>query len=93
MKTANMDLDPEGYPVVAWEHKDEVGINIHGARWNGSTWSSIDPPGAKGGISNTSLDSTWPSVAVSSSGDIYVAWEQNLAEDVIEYYLRVLRAR
>ncbi len=66
-------IDPtDGNPVVLWE--EESGVRkVFVKKWNGSSWTQL------GNALNTDVTKdafTRPSIATSSSGTIYAAWEE-----------------
>lgn len=79
-----------GNPVVAWQD-DAAGFpffpEIYLKRWNGSSWEALAGSATGGGVSATDGASLYPSLAVNSSGNPFVAWEDDTGGD-IEIYLK-----
>jgi hypothetical protein len=67
-------IDPtDNNPVVAWQEQDGV-RKVYVKKWNGSAWialgSALNNNTAKNAYSKTSM-------AISTTGKIYVAWEED----------------
>jgi len=68
-------VDSSGNPVVAWMEDLGSGANeIYVRRWNGQGWVEVDGSATGGGVSNMQANSTYPTMAIAPSGDIFVAW-------------------
>ncbi len=69
-----------GHPYVVW--KETFGMTesqIQGRLFDGTRWQRLGATdGAGGGVSNTFLNSTRPSVAFDSAGYPVVAWEEEI---------------
>jgi len=74
----SLALDSSGNPVVAWWDNSSGNAEIYIKRWTGSAWTEIGAGSASGwGISNSSGYSMDPSLALDSSGNPVVAWDDN----------------
>lgn len=81
-------IAPDQTPIVAWADRTSGEDEIYVRRWNGVDWVEMGAGSAVGGgISNNSGRSHQPSLAVSSSGEIAVAWTDNSGFDE-EIYVR-----
>jgi hypothetical protein len=70
-------LEPgTGYPVVAWDENVSDG-EIYLRRWDGGQWVELGGSASGGGISNTSGESREVSLALDTSGNPVVAWEND----------------
>jgi hypothetical protein len=85
---AVMALDTSNKPVVAWMDDTNGNWEIYIKRWNGSAWVEIGTGSASGGgISNNNGSSEEPALALDSSGNPVVAWDDNTSGDY-EIYLK-----
>jgi len=67
---------PDGAIYVAWDDSSDGDAEIYVRRWSGSAWNGVGFESASGGgISDNSGASTKASLAISSDGVLYVAWE------------------
>ncbi len=68
----SLALDSSGNPVVSWEELDGTSANIYVKRWNGSSWvqlgTFLD--------ANTNQFAANPSLALDSSGNPVVSWNE-----------------
>ena len=78
---------PDGTLYVAWTESLK---NINILHWNGIDWETVGADSASGGgISNTVGDSRFPFLAVSPSGNLFVAWQYiNYDADYLSIYVR-----
>lgn len=77
---ANIAIDAQGRPVVAWEDREPGNYEIHLRRWNGQTWEELQGSATEGGISKTLIGvSRDPVVRLDPDGQPVVAWEEVLA--------------
>jgi|GEM_PF-952180 len=84
----SLKIDPSGYPVVAWADDASGNYEIYIKRWNGSAWVTIGAGSASGGgISNNAGFSALPSLALTSSGNPVVAWQDD-SSGVLEIYVK-----
>ncbi len=65
-------LTSSGNPVVAWSESDGTSRNIYVKRWNGSAWTQI---GSQLDV-NSNQEAYTPSIALDSSGNPVVAWNE-----------------
>jgi hypothetical protein len=80
-ETPSLDLAPDGTCYVAWANRNERQYEIYVRRWDGFAWQEVGAGSASGGgISNTSGDSKWLSMAVAPDGTPWVAWEDWTAD-------------
>jgi len=71
-----MVLDASGNPIVVWQDNSNGNWEIYGVRFDGERWVPLAMATASGGgISNSSGDSTRPSVALDPEGQPWVAWQ------------------
>ncbi len=83
-----LEAAPDGSIYLAWAEKTAGGYEVYVRRWDGSTWGEVGAGSASGGgISQTATESEWPSMGISTSGVVYVAWEESQAADK-EIYVR-----
>ena len=82
-------LGPDDTPYVAWEQIIQgADSEIYARRLSGGNWVEIGPNGATGGgISNNAGDSALPSLVVTDSGEVIVAWGDSSSGDT-EMYVR-----
>lgn len=66
-------VDLSGNPVIAWQEHDGTSFNIYVKKWNGTTWVLL------GGTLDfdTSKVTAFPSIALNSSGNPIVTWQEN----------------
>jgi len=83
----SLEVDGNGHPLVAWEEQEtEAGtfhVRVH--RWTGSDWISV------GGFLSSVVGDTpagFASLAVSSTGDPVVAWDEGTAQASWDVYVR-----
>lgn len=82
-------LAPDDTPYVAWEEIIQgADSEIYARRLSAGNWVEIGPNGASGGgISNNTGDSALPSLVVTDSEEVIVAWGDSSAGDT-EIYVR-----
>jgi hypothetical protein len=81
-------IGPDDGPYIAWSDDSSGHEEIYVRRWNGSSWEEVGTGSASGGgISNTSGDSTAPSIAIAPDGTPYIAWSDETSGDE-EIYVR-----
>jgi hypothetical protein len=73
-------VQPDGNPVVAWLDRPSSSgpTDVLLKRWNGTAWEELGGSASGGGVSQSAgstIGSQDPSVAVDSTGQIYVAWK------------------
>jgi hypothetical protein len=64
---------------VAWQARESFAdpvFDIYLRRWNGAAWEELSGSGTAGGISSSEYDSRHSSVALTSSRQPIVAWEE-----------------
>lgn len=78
-RTPSLAINNEGNPVVAWsETPVDSDSDIYVKRWNGTAWVLMKVNGAAtDDISQNTGGSYRPSLAISASGEIAVAWEDD----------------
>lgn len=82
-------FSPDGTPYVAWQDDNTGKFEIYVRAWDGSSWVEVGTDSANnGGISNNYGDSESPSVAISSTGIPYIAWEDYTNGGTGEIYVR-----
>lgn len=70
-------IDDSNYPAIAWQQNVSGNAEIYFRRWNGSAWVESGGSATNGGVSNTSpAYSTYPSLAMDSSGNPAIAWSE-----------------
>jgi hypothetical protein len=85
-QNASVAVAPDGTPYVAWSDPNDGDHEIYIRRWSGSSWEEVGAGSASGGgISNDTRHSAFPSVAISTSGMPYVAWEQNTTIYILQW--------
>ncbi|MFP2924161.1 Ig-like domain-containing protein [Pyxidicoccus sp. 3LG] len=75
-ENVDMKLDGNGQPVIAWSESDGASVNIHVARWDGSSWQPLGS--ALSGIGGTGTDAANPTLHVDATGQIRVAWDESI---------------
>jgi len=80
-------LDSSDYPAVAWSNFTSGDDEIYFKRWDGSSWVELAGSATGGGISDNSLHSRRPSLALDSSGNPVVAWRDKSSGNV-EIYIK-----
>lgn len=82
-------LGPDDTPYVAWQEAiPGADSEIYARRLFAGNWVEIGPNGATGGgISDNAGDSALPSLAVTNSGEVIVAWGDSSSGDT-EIYVR-----
>jgi hypothetical protein len=83
-------VDPAGNPVVCWYGLDALRPGRHQIylkRWNGKDWIELAASGSGGGVSNSSGDCLFPTLALDRSGNPTVVWYDNSIGN-FEIYLR-----
>ena len=78
-------LQANGDPMVAWSDFDGTSYNAHVKRWNGGVWEIV---GALNLDTNLAQDVYSPSLALDSSGNPSVAWQEY---DGVSYNILVKR--
>lgn len=85
-------VGPDGNPVVAWSTRPSgpgSTADIYLKKWNGSAWIELGGSASGGGVSAaTGLGAQEASVAIDSTGQIYVAWEAAGAPPIYTYVKR-----
>lgn len=85
--TMDIALDPDNYPVIAWENKYSWGYEMYLRKWNGNEWTEMEFPCA---VSESSTNGILPGpdynprnpvLAVDQEGNIFVAWEDYYEEN------------
>lgn len=84
----SLAIAPDETPVVAWSEVTSDNLEIYLKRWQDPDWIEMGASSAAGGgISNSSGDSTWPSIAVSADEMFVVAWTDDSSGNS-EIYVR-----
>ncbi len=82
-------LDSSGNPVVAWYDDTSGNWEIYIRRFNGTAWVDVgDNSSTGGGISKNVGESLQPSLALDSSGNPVVAWNDNTSGNYEIYVKR-----
>lgn len=85
---ASLTIDGSNNPIVAWRNDVSGNWEVYIRKWNGSSWVDICPGSAsEGGISRNSGDSGGASVAINSSGNPVVAWNDDTSGNY-EIYIK-----
>jgi hypothetical protein len=81
---------PDGTVYIAWDdYSSGEAAEIYVRRWNGSGWEEVGAGSASGsGISNDVWESTEPTIAISSQGVPYVAWQNYDGAGSTEIFVR-----
>jgi len=81
-------VDKSGKPVIAWQDFSSGTFEIYIKRWDGTSWVEVGLDSSrKGGISNTTGFSEFPSLALDSKGKPVVAWRDDSSGND-EIYIR-----
>lgn len=73
--TAALTIGADGLPVVAWsEAQGNMPGTVHVAKWSGSAWDSSY--GQLDAVAGSGTSAGLPSLGVSPSGDLFVAWAE-----------------
>jgi hypothetical protein len=70
----SLALDSSGNPVVSWQERDGISYSIYVKRWNGTIWM---PVGTTSLDIDFFKDAQLPSLAIDSSGNPVVSWEED----------------
>jgi hypothetical protein len=81
----SLALDNSDNPVVSWQETDGTSFNIYVKRWNGSSWVQL---GATFLDVNTNQSAQYSSLAVDSSGNPVVSWEEYDGTSINTYVKR-----
>ena len=81
-------IGPDDLPLIAWTGYGDGPGDIYLRRWTGSAWVEIGGSASGGGISNSSGESQFPSLAIGSDGAPVVAWSDSNSGNLSEIYLR-----
>ncbi len=85
----SLALDSSDNPVVAWGDGSSPDEQIYIKRWNGSSWVEVGTGSATdGGISDNSGDSWKPSLALDSSDNPVVAWNDYTYAPSCKIYIK-----
>ena len=83
----SLAINSSGNPVVAWVEVTSGNSEIFLKQWNGTSWEELGGSASGGGISNNSSPSRSPSLAITSSDNLIIAWHDgDLGDD--EVYLK-----
>ncbi len=84
----SLALDSSSNPHIAWEDwpLPNGDPEIYYAYWDGTNWVTHDGANTGGGVSNNSGDSVFPSLALDSSGNPHIAWNDSSGGNVEIYY-------
>ena len=83
----SLAIGPDGTPVVAWTDTTSGNSEIYLRRWNDTAWVELGGSATGGGISNTGIESGFPSLAIGHDGAAIVAWFERGVK-YIDIYLR-----
>ena len=74
-------VDLNGTPLVAWQDDSSGNNQIYVKRWDAyhHAWVEMGDSASGGGISNTSVESRYPSMAIDPNGSPVVAWQDGPA--------------
>ncbi len=78
----------DNMPVVAWQDNSDGDEEIYVRRWNGSAWVEMGSSASGGGISNNSVESSEPSLAIGTDGMPVVSWTDASPTSIYEVYVR-----
>lgn len=84
----SMVLDGRDRPVVAWQDSLSGPFQIFLRTWSGSQWEELGGSAGGGGISHAKGNAIAASVALDSSGQPFVAWQQESGERSVIYVSR-----
>lgn len=85
----SIGLLPDGTLCVAWDDASSGSAEIYLRCWQENTWQQLGSASATGGgISDNAGESMAPSLAISSAGVPYVAWQDTSAGDAEIYVKR-----
>ena len=84
----SLAYDATGRAVVAWVDQSSGNFEVYLRRWTGALWEELGGSASAGGVSMTATDSRHPSVAIDSTGQPTVIWEERLAGGNSEIYGR-----
>lgn len=86
----SIQIDANGYPVVAWQDLTSGNYEIYLKRWNGSAWEEMQGSARNGGISQTLTGlSVNPSLALERRGNPVVTWEERFGANSDVYVRRL----
>lgn len=83
-----LQLDRKGNPIVAWYDDTPGNKEIYLRAWNGQAWMEMGGSASGGGISNTPTESYHPSLALTRSGQLAVAWQEQIVGESWKIFLR-----
>ncbi|MCX5859473.1 MAG: hypothetical protein NT056_06200 [Proteobacteria bacterium] len=79
----------DGNPIITWYDWSSSNPEIYVRRWDGSAWVEMGAGSASGGgISNTTYESTYPSIAMGSDGNPVITWKDWVSGGSYETYVR-----
>jgi hypothetical protein len=83
--------DAAGRVALAWVQTDATAsTEVYVAGFDAAGWHLLTDANDAAGVSRTATPSDYPLLTMSGSGRITVAWEESVASDVVEVYLRYL---
>jgi hypothetical protein len=81
---SSIAIDSSNNPIVAWDESDN-GFDVHVKKWNGSNWTAL---GAS--LDNDpSKPASNPSIAIDSSNNPIVTWNENSADIYVKRFNRI----
>lgn len=80
-------VDGSNYPAVAWQDGLSGNLEIYLKRWNGMSWVELAGSATAGGVSNTAGASELPSLAIETTGNPVVGWQDGTNGN-LEVYLK-----
>jgi len=84
----SMVLDGRDRPIIAWQDSLGGPFQIFLRTWSGSRWEELGGSASGSGISHAKGAAIAASVALDSSGQPIVAWQQESGEDSVIYVSR-----
>ncbi|HHT9126786.1 MAG TPA: hypothetical protein ACFYD6_13370, partial [Candidatus Brocadiia bacterium] len=82
----SLALDSSGNPHIAWQDYSGGDWEIYYAYWDGDSWETYGGANTGGGVSNNVNNSWSPSLALDSSDNPHIAWEDISGGDAEIYY-------
>jgi Bacterial Ig-like domain len=81
---SSIAIDSSNNPIVAWDESNN-GFDVHVKKWNGSNWTAL---GAS--LDNDpSKPASNPSIAIDSSNNPIVTWNENSADIYVKRFNRI----
>jgi hypothetical protein len=89
VSTPALAVGSDGRAVVAWSDRSSGVAEILLRRWNGVEWEGMGAASASaGGISASPGHSACPALAITASGALFVAWQDEDSRGVAQIWVR-----